>query len=370
MDLDRSSRCCALLAFGLALVGDAAEPAAASKARPSAPALAAEATIERDARGIPVITAASRTDLAYATGYAHAQDRFFQMDLSRRLAAGELSELFGAVALKTGHAARAASVFAPSRAASSKRRRPSERAVVEAYARGVNAGLQVAATRGPGNTCCCAPQPRDVAAGRFGAGGALDVVAAAVRHARATSSTRRRLERAAAAAATPDGRARRSSPSSTPATPTGTRLTIPPTRRACRRPAPTRARVLTQSFPAQLRFAAAPPTNAAGEAAAPGSNNWAVAGDPHALRRGADRQRHAPRSRRAGGVVSGAAARHRRPRRSTSPASRLPGTPAVAAGSNGQVAWGFTNSYGDFADARWGKCASTRLRRAARDTSR
>ncbi len=36
----------------------------------------------------------------------------------------------------------------------------------------------------------------------------------------------------------------------------------------------------------------------------------------------------------------------------------LPGTPAVAAGSNGQVAWGFTNSYGDFADARWGKCAS------------
>ena len=54
----------------------------------SAPALSAEATIERDARGIPVITAATRTDLAYATGYAHAQDRFFQMDLSRRLRGG------------------------------------------------------------------------------------------------------------------------------------------------------------------------------------------------------------------------------------------------------------------------------------------
>jgi penicillin amidase len=66
----------------------------------SAAPLSAEASIERDARGIPVITAASRTDLAFATGYAHAQDRFFQMDLSRRLAAGELSELFGAVALK------------------------------------------------------------------------------------------------------------------------------------------------------------------------------------------------------------------------------------------------------------------------------
>jgi len=36
----------------------------------------------------------------------------------------------------------------------------------------------------------------------------------------------------------------------------------------------------------------------------------------------------------------------------------LPGTPAVAAGSNGQVAWGFTNSYGDFSDVRWGPCAS------------
>ena len=62
--------------------------------------------IERDARGVPVITAASRADLAFATGYAHAQDRFFQMDLARRLAAGELSELFGAVALKQDTRAR------------------------------------------------------------------------------------------------------------------------------------------------------------------------------------------------------------------------------------------------------------------------
>ena len=91
---------CAVLAFGLAwwamrgslpqLDGSAA-----------APGLAAAARIERDARGIPVITAASRTDLAYATGYAHGQDRFFQMDLSRRLAAGELAELFGSAALGT-----------------------------------------------------------------------------------------------------------------------------------------------------------------------------------------------------------------------------------------------------------------------------
>ena len=57
------------------------------------------ATIERDSAGIPTITARTRADLAYATGFAHGQDRFFQMDLIRRRAAGELSELFGELAI-------------------------------------------------------------------------------------------------------------------------------------------------------------------------------------------------------------------------------------------------------------------------------
>src|SRR5215469_1505765 len=56
--------------------------------------------IARDARGVPTIEAADRLDLAYATGFVHGQDRFFQMDLARRLAAGELAELFGQVALE------------------------------------------------------------------------------------------------------------------------------------------------------------------------------------------------------------------------------------------------------------------------------
>src|SRR5213082_2965835 len=50
--------------------------------------LAAPVRIERDSRGVPTIEAANRLDLAFATGFVHAQDRFFQMDLSRRLAAG------------------------------------------------------------------------------------------------------------------------------------------------------------------------------------------------------------------------------------------------------------------------------------------
>ncbi len=96
--------------------------------------------IARDSLGVPTITAANRTDLAYATGFVHGQDRFFEMDLSRRLAAGELSELVGPGALAQDEAARifrfrhiAEEVF---------RQAPAEqRAIIEAYARGVNAGL-------------------------------------------------------------------------------------------------------------------------------------------------------------------------------------------------------------------------------------
>lgn len=58
-------------------------------------------TVERDENGQATITANNRTDLAFATGYIHAQERFFQMDLSRRMASGELSGLFGALALET-----------------------------------------------------------------------------------------------------------------------------------------------------------------------------------------------------------------------------------------------------------------------------
>ncbi len=57
--------------------------------------------LERDAAGVPTITAQNRNDLAFALGYLHAQDRFFQMDLLRRAAAGELSALLGPALLPT-----------------------------------------------------------------------------------------------------------------------------------------------------------------------------------------------------------------------------------------------------------------------------
>jgi len=57
-------------------------------------------TVSRDANGYPTIRAAQFDDAAYSLGFSHAQDRFFQMDLLRRNAAGELSELFGGAALE------------------------------------------------------------------------------------------------------------------------------------------------------------------------------------------------------------------------------------------------------------------------------
>src|SRR6185295_19515655 len=62
--------------------------------------LSAPVDVERDDLGVPTIRAASRIDAARALGFLHGQDRFFQMDLLRRQAAGELAEVFGPAALE------------------------------------------------------------------------------------------------------------------------------------------------------------------------------------------------------------------------------------------------------------------------------
>jgi len=102
--------------------------------------LAAPVRIERDGLGVPTITAAKRIDVARATGFLHAQDRFFQMDLQRRAAAGELAALIGPAMVAEDrrvrvHRFRAVAERVLAAAGSA------ERAVVEAYAQGVNAGL-------------------------------------------------------------------------------------------------------------------------------------------------------------------------------------------------------------------------------------
>lgn len=66
----------------------------------SSTSLSETATLSRDTLGSAVIKANSEHDAAYVLGFAHAQDRLFQMDLLRRQSAGELSQIIGSAALQ------------------------------------------------------------------------------------------------------------------------------------------------------------------------------------------------------------------------------------------------------------------------------
>ena len=62
--------------------------------------LSAAVEITRDQHGIASIRGENELDVAQALGFIHAQERFFQMDLARRLSAGELSALFGSLTIE------------------------------------------------------------------------------------------------------------------------------------------------------------------------------------------------------------------------------------------------------------------------------
>jgi penicillin amidase len=99
-----------------------------------------KATVLRDRFGVPHVFAKSEHDAYFMVGYLHAQDRLFQMDSSRRQASGTLAELLGPSALEDDAALRTVGL---QRAAvrSLGAISPQSRAVLEAYADGVNAWL-------------------------------------------------------------------------------------------------------------------------------------------------------------------------------------------------------------------------------------
>ena len=114
-------------------------PLAAGAAPPARlPGLHASATIVRDGAGIAHVQAADEHDLFFMQGFVHAQDRLFQMDVTRRRASGTLAELLGPgaipgdVQLRTFGLRRAAARTLPLLAADTV-------AALEAYAEGVNA---------------------------------------------------------------------------------------------------------------------------------------------------------------------------------------------------------------------------------------
>jgi len=72
-----------------------------TQAETSLPGLEAPVKVVRDSSGIPHICAENQHDVFFMRGWAHAQDRLFQMDTARRQIAGTLAELLGTGALET-----------------------------------------------------------------------------------------------------------------------------------------------------------------------------------------------------------------------------------------------------------------------------
>ncbi|REL34736.1 penicillin acylase family protein [Thalassotalea euphylliae] len=103
--------------------------------------LNAKVEITRDEYGIATIQADSRLDAAMALGFVHGQERFFQMDLLRRNSAGELSSLFGEVALDYDKKIRVHRFRERARAIINKLSK-NEFELIKAYTRGVNQGIQ------------------------------------------------------------------------------------------------------------------------------------------------------------------------------------------------------------------------------------
>ncbi len=103
-------------------------------------AITAPVTVIRDAHGVPHITAANMEDLLFAQGYVTAQDRLWQMDMTRRYVAGELAEVLGPDYLKSDRYQRTLGMRQVAQRAAAAAS-DTDRRLLDAYARGVNSYL-------------------------------------------------------------------------------------------------------------------------------------------------------------------------------------------------------------------------------------
>ncbi|GLQ97167.1 penicillin acylase family protein [Dyella mobilis] len=297
-------------------------------------------TITRDALGTATITGQSRDDVTFALGYVHAQERFFPMDLMRRAAAGELSELVGSAALDTDIEHRRQRLRAVAEAAYAALP-PEQKHTLDLYRDGVNAGLAHLRQK-PWEYLLLQTQPQP-----WQSEDTLLVIGAMYLDLNGDGRNERQLQIAQIHAVLPDAMAQfLLSPDPNWEAPLKGDVSPSPTIPSAdvydlrRQPALTGASKLADA-------------NVPVDVAYPGSNSFAVAGnlsrsgaailanDMHLSLRVPDiwfraRLRYpdpaAPKGQRdAVGVT-------------------LPGTPALVVGSNGQIAWGFTNSYGDWMD--------------------
>ncbi len=303
--------------------------------------LDAAVEVTRDSFGVPTITASSRRDLALATGFVHAQDRFFQMDLLRRVAAGELAELVGAAALGVDrnhrlHRFREASErLLPAMPAG-------DRVLLDAYAQGVNAGLAALGVR-PFEYLLLGTRPQawapeDTLLVNYGMYFNLNDDDAS------RDASYARMHEALAPELVdfllPEG-----TPWDAPLI--GAALAVPPVPEPglCDLRQPVTAAPADTLTAGLDRFVVDEPMA--------GSNGWAIAaersaGDQAIVANDMHLPLGVPNTWYRMRLVVAPAASDEEPLDITG--VTLPGAPLVVAGSNGSVAWGFTNSYGDWSD--------------------
>ena len=299
------------------------------------PGLSAPVALARDGNGTVTIDAANEADAMRALGFVHAQERYFEMDLLRRTAAGELSALFGSIALDADRRHRLHRMRA--RVDADLARITGDKdAVLDAYVAGANAGIAALPIRPwPYLLLRQAPAPWTAAdTPLVGIAMYFDLQDAGNKRELALWRMQPHLPAPLFALLTRDGTRwdapLQGKPRGDAMLPDATQVDL----RAL--PAPPGAR------PAPVR-----------SGGTPGSNNFAVAGtlttDGRAI---LANDMHL--GLRAPNLWFRARLRYNDPQ---APGGRvdvqgvsLPGLPAIIVGSNGHVAWGFTNSYGDYLD--------------------
>jgi penicillin amidase len=301
--------------------------------------LSAEVRVERDGLGVPTVRGHNRADVAFATGFVHGQDRFFQMDLMRRHAAGELAELIGPGLVGLDRQVRVHRFRDVARRALEGFGGP-ERAILTAYVRGVEAGRRSLAQK-PFEYHLLRTEPAPwreedtvlVALGMF-----LNLQGGGPDDESARGLVYDTLPRPLADFLSAEG-TEWDAPLAGPA------LAVPPV------PGPD---VLDLRKPPAGPRPPVPAKKVAlldREPALDGSNNWAVAG-AHTTHGGAIVANDMHLWLRVPNVwyralfvwpaADGGEARV--------VGATLPGTPAMVVGSNTHVAWGFTNTEGDWSD--------------------
>ena len=313
------------------------------------PGLDGTVTVTRDAHGVPTIRASDELDAWRALGYLEAQDRFLQMDFLRRSAAGDVAALVGpgGLALDRAHAPfdlrrRAQRIYLNAS--------DSERARLEAFTLGVNEGLSALAVR-PWPYLLTLQRPRrwrpeDSVLAIFAMGFRLQDPAghrkralAALRASYPTPVVHFLMAPDTHWAAPMAGQ---------PPSPVPVPATAAFVMGAGTTPAPEGA-----SAAAPGSMPAAAPATAVLPAPESGSNSFAVAGrltadgkallanDPHL-------HLNVPAVWYRARLVFPARGGNHEPVKLTG--AFLPGVPALVIGTNGHVAWGLTNSGGDWAD--------------------